>query len=665
MKLFKGRPFFMGFFIIVSTGLGSLFGLSVAMYHDLPEVRALEEYRPNVVSRILSEDGTELAELFLEKRIWISYSDLPEHLIEALIATEDHKFFEHKGIRFFAILRALVVDIRMGRMAQGGSTITQQLAKQLFLSPNKKIWRKIKEALLAIQIEKRYTKLEILELYSNQIYLGSGAYGVEAAAQVYFGKSARDLTLAQSALIAGLPRAPSRYSPLNNINLAKQRRATVLSRMAIENYITKEQEETARAEAIGLVKRSDEERLAKHFVEMVRIYLEKTYGSERLYREGLTVVTTLDPAMQRSAQRAVTDGLKRVNNTISGKRLYPDAVSAQAALIAIRPEDGAIVAMVGGADYGKSQFNRAVQAKRQPGSAFKPFVYLAALDTGFTAVDKIIDSPVSFPGATKHSEWKPVNFSKRFYGPVSLRRALEFSINVATVKLLDKIGIDQVISVAKRMGIKSKLRPYLSLALGVSEVSPLEITAAYAALANSGLYAKPYFIVSVENAKGEVLEERMPEVTDAIRPEVAYVLTKLLQGVVENGTGKVAKSIGRPVAGKTGTTSDFRDAWFVGYTPTLAAGVWVGFDDNRSLGAGETGGFTAGPIFTSFMSQALKNRPVLDFTPPERVVVKVVDRESGKLATDQCQDTYPEVFIEGTEPVEYCRRENDEEERLL
>ncbi|VAX25983.1 Multimodular transpeptidase-transglycosylase [hydrothermal vent metagenome] len=664
MKLFKGRPVFMGFFIIVSTGLGSLFGLSVAMYHDLPEVRALEEYRPNVVSRILAEDGTELAELFLEKRIWISYSDLPEHLIEALIATEDHKFFEHKGIRFFAILRALLVDIRMGRMAQGGSTITQQLAKQLFLSPNKKLWRKIKEALLAIQIEKRYTKVEILELYSNQIYLGSGAYGVAAAAQVYFGKSARDLTLAESAMIAGLPRAPSRYSPINNINLAKQRRATVLSRMAIENFITKEQEETARAEPIELVKRTDKERLAKHFVEMVRIYLEERYGSERLYREGLTVVTTLNPEMQRSARRAVAEGLKRVNNTISSKRLYPDAVSAQAALIAIRPEDGAIVAMIGGADYEKSQFNRAVNAKRQPGSGFKPFVYLAALDTGFTAVDKIIDSPVSFPGATKHSEWKPVNFSKRFYGPVSLRRALEFSINVATVKLLDKIGVDQVISVAKRMGITSKLRPYLSLALGVNEVSPLEITAAYSALANNGLYAKPYFIVSVENAKGKVLEERMPEVTDAIRPEVAYVLTKLLQGVIENGTGKVAKSIGRPVAGKTGTTNDFRDAWFLGYTPSLAAGVWVGFDDNRSLGPGETGGFAAGPIFASFMSQALKNRPVLDFTPPERVVVKVVDRESGKLATDQCRDTYPEVFIEGTEPVEYCVMENDEEERL-
>ncbi|VAX19687.1 Multimodular transpeptidase-transglycosylase [hydrothermal vent metagenome] len=657
-------PAFSILFLGASVGVGILLGLLMSMYYNLPEIKILEEHRPNVVTKILAEDGTLITELFREKRIWVDYADIPENLKKAITDTEDHTFFQHRGIRFMSILRALIVDIRLGRIAQGGSTITQQLAKTLFLSPEKNIMRKVKEALMAIEIERLYTKREILELYLNQIYMGSGAYGVEAASQVYFGKSSKDLTLAESALIAGLPRAPSRYSPLNNIDRAKQRRATVLSRMKAENDITPQEEDAANAEPILLKDQNAHKHSAKYFVEAIRAYLEKKYGADRVYREGLTVQTTLNLRMQEAAESAISKGLATISERIKRARLYNDDVLPEAALVAIRPSDGAILAMVGGSDFKKSQFNRAMSAKRQAGSAFKPFIYLAALNNGSSPADIIVDSPVSYPDPTKEGEWKPVNFSKRFYGPVTLRRALEASMNVATVKLLDKTGVESVIAITDKLGFSGKIKPYLSLALGALEVTPLELTSAYAALANGGVYSKPGMVLSVNNADGENLEERTPYFEDSATPEVTYVLTRMLQGVVENGTGKVAKSLGRPVAAKTGTTSDSRDAWFLGYTPNLAVGVWVGFDDNRSLGPRETGGHTAGPIWTDFMKKALKNSPTLNFMPPERVVVKIIDRNTGKLATGLCLDTIAEVFITGTEPTDYCEVEGKETDRL-
>ncbi len=652
------------FFLALSMLTGAAFGVMFSMYQDLPEINALEEHRPNVVTTILAEDGQKITDLYIEKRIKVPYSAMPPNLINALLATEDTEFFNHKGIRFMSILRALLVDIRLGRMAQGGSTITQQLAKQLFLTPKKNLSRKIREALLAIQIEKIYTKKEILELYCNQIYLGSGAYGFEAAAQVYFGKSVEELSLVESALLAGLPRAPSRYSPLNNPKLAKQRRNIVLSRMRLEKLISKEEEEAASLEPVRFKEKDPKENLARYFTESVRNYLIGKYGEDRVYKEGLTVTTTLDIDMQAKAKKAVDDGLKIVANRIKLSRRYSDNATPQAALVALRPEDGAILAMVGGADYDKSKFNHVTMAKRQPGSAFKPFIYITALENGMTAADTVIDSPVSYPDPSKGGAWKPVNFSKRFYGPVTLRRALESSMNVATVKILDRVGIDPVIEMAGRLGIQSKLPPYLSLALGAAEVSPLEIVSAYATLANMGIRTAPYYIKSVRNSDGETLEEHLPDMTDAVRPVVAYTITNMLEGVIENGTGKIAKSLGMPVAGKTGTTNDFRDAWFVGYTPGLAAGVWIGFDDNRPLGPGETGGHTAGPIWTKFMAEALKHKPVKDFIAPERIVVKIIDRETGKLATNLCRDTIAEVFISGTEPLEFCQAEQRDDNRL-
>jgi penicillin-binding protein 1A len=658
------RPTLFGALMVAAAMAGIVLGLVFATYHDLPAINELEEYRPNVVTRILDRNGELISELFLEKRIWISYNDIPETFIKAITATEDAKFFEHRGVRLLSIMRAMIVDIRSGRIVQGGSTITQQLAKQLFLTPEKSIARKIKEALLAIQIEKQYTKREILELYCNQIYLGSGAYGIQAASNIYFGKSVSDLSLAESALLAGLPKAPSRYSPFRRVDLARQRRATVLSRMLTEGHITDTQEAEAKQEPVNLVLKQEGQGLSSHFVETVRIYLDKTYGSDRLYREGLIVTTTLDIELQAMAEKAARQGVKKVNTRIKRARLYSDDVNVEVALVSLRPDDGAILAMVGGSDFATSQFNRATSAHRQPGSAFKPIIYLTALDTGFSPSDIIIDSPVSYRSHTGKGEWKPANFSNRFYGPVTLRRALESSINVTSVKLLNKIGIDTVIAMAQKAGIRSNLTAGLSLALGASEVTPLELTSAYTVFANKGLYAEPYFIISVINSEGEILEEAATEVIDVVRPEVAYVLTNMLEGVIQNGTGRSVRSLNRPAAGKTGTTNDYRDAWFIGYTPDIVTGVWVGFDDNRSMGRGETGGRAAAPIWLGFMTAALKNRPLLNFTPPKHIVARTIDRESGKLATDRCRDTFEEIFVEGYEPSEFCRLEIDQNNRF-
>ena len=656
-KLLTRRPLLFTSLVAIAVCAGVLLGLTFAMYSDLPEINRLEDYKPNVVTRILDKDGRKIAELYKEKRVWISFEDIPELLKQAIIATEDTEFFQHKGLRLMSIVRAVLIDIQKGRMAQGGSTITQQLTKQLFLTPQKHVVRKIKEALLSIQIEKRYTKREIFELYANQIYLGSGAYGVESAARIYFGKSATDLNLEESALIAGLPKAPSSYSPFKNMKLAKQRRDIVLGRMSAVGYITAEQELASRAKPIELVEKVRNRWAAPYFVDYIKQYLEKTYGEDRVYREGLVVTTTLDSDMQKSAESAVSKGVDIVNKRVARKKLYHDDARVDAALVAIRPEDGAVVAMVGGADFGKSQYNKALYALRQPGSAFKPFVYLTALNAGFSPGDIVIDSPVVYKKGSGKGFWKPSNFSNKFYGPVTLRTALERSMNIAAIKLMDKVGIQSVIDTARSLGIKSPLVRGRSLALGASEVTPLELTAAYATFANNGLYSKPYFIKSVVNADGETLEEAVPEVRDAIRPEVAYTITNMLRGVVQNGTGKAVKKLGRDAAGKTGTTNSYHDAWFAGYTPQLAVTVWTGFDDNRSMGRGETGGRAAAPIWLEFMAGALKNKPSLAFTPPEGIVIRKIDRKSGKLATHRCKDTFEEVYVEGSEPLEQCKLE--------
>jgi len=637
-----------------ATATGVILGQLFAMYQGLPALERLEEYRPNVVTRILDRNGDVYHELYREKRFWVEYDTIPQHLKDAIVAVEDDQFFAHKGVRLSSILRALLTDIRQMSMAQGGSTITQQLAKVLFLTPEKKISRKIREALLAIELEKRYTKEEILELYCNQIFLGSGSYGVEAASRIYFGKSIQELTLAESAMLAGLPKAPNRYSPFKNPEAALRRRNIVLRRMLEEGKITEEEELAAEGALLRLAENGGGAQLAGHYVELVRVQLLKNFGSASLYQDGLQVTTTLDMRMQAAAEKAVAEGLAVINEQEKKAGVRHDGALAQAGLVAIEVSSGDVLAMVGGADFNTSEFNHATQALRQPGSAFKPFIYLAALEKGYHPASVVVDSPVSFPRTDSPGFWKPRNYSNKFYGPVTLRKALENSLNVSTVKLLHDIGEGPVINVARRLGVEAPLPADLSLALGSAEMTLMELTAAYATLANKGLYTSPSIIKSVVDSEGAILDTAPPRVTEAVRPEVAYVLSNMLKGVVENGTGQRAQIPGRHIAGKTGTTNDNRDAWFIGYTADIAVGVWVGFDDNRSLSSRQTGGRAAAPIWAAFMKEALRGIPSRDFPPPVAVVARLIDRETGLLANQWCQDSVTELFVAGMEPKESC-----------
>ncbi|MFQ5432953.1 MAG: penicillin-binding protein 1A [Nitrospinota bacterium] len=635
---------------------GGIVGYVFAWYSELPDIKLLQEFRPPVTTKVYSDDRRLIGEFFMEKRELIDYRHIPKQAINAVLATEDVKFFEHRGIRLWSLLRALIADIRAAKFVQGGSTITQQLAKTLFLTPEKSISRKIKEMLIALQIELNYTKKEILTLYFNQIYFGSGAYGLEAASKIYFNKRAQELTLAESALLAGLPRAPSYYSPHNDIQRSKDRRATVLKRMLDEGFITKEQKEAADAEEIPLTSKGVLPQ-APYFLETIRRKLEEKYGSDQIYREGLEIYTTLNIEMQEAARRTVEKGLRAVESRNAKKNSDDDTEERpvlQAALIAIDPANGDVKALVGGRDFNKSEFNRAVQAKRQPGSAFKPVIYATALMEGWTPASILVDSPVILKDPTKPDKWKPENFSKKFYGPVTMRKALEKSLNVATIKLLQKVGADNVISMAIRLGIDSELHPYPSMALGVSELSLLEITSAYAVFANMGGRAEPRWLRLIRKSDGSLLEKNPPSYTEAMPAQQAFLITKMLQGVIENGTGRVAKKLGREAAAKTGTTDNFTDAWFIGYTPELATGVWVGYDMKKKIGKNETGAKAAGPIWTRFMKEALSSQPIMKFKIPEKIVAVDIEPSTGLLADPSCGKTVTEYFLKGTEPRRLC-----------
>lgn len=649
----SSKPLIFYALLLLSITGGALGGLVYALISDLPALAELGHFRPAQVTRIYSSDGVLLKELYRQKRIYIPYSQIPENIKNALVAVEDREFFTHGGIRFASILRALIADIRMGRVVQGGSTITQQLAKQIFLTSEKSLVRKIKEAVLAIEIENRFSKEKILELYCNQIYLGAGAYGFEAASQVYFGKSVDDLTLAESALLAGLPKAPSRYSPFKNLKLAVTRRSTVLSSMFEAGYIDKSVELASRNEKVVLVKRQKREGIAPHAVENIRQYLEKKYGTEALYFRGMKVNSTINSNLQEIANDKFIDGIIKTDKAIAHKRLYLDNTKVDGAFVAMRVYDSAVLALIGGRDFNKSQFNRATQAKRQPGSAFKPFVYMSAISAGYTPADIIVDSPVSLPDG-KGGKWQPQNYSNRFYGPVRLRFALEHSLNVSSVKLLRKIGVASAIEMARRAGIVSPLANNLTLALGSSALSLMEMVNGYTTIANMGIRNKPYMIEKVSDLDGNLLEEKVPSPLRVIEPAVAYVTTRMLMGVVTNGTGKIARKIGRPVGAKTGTTNNYKDAWFLGFTPKISAGVYIGFDDGRSMGKGATGGKTAGPVFTDFMKEGLAKEPIISFHPPENVTVREIDGQSGLLYEEGCPEKIVEFFVEGSEPVKYC-----------
>ncbi|MCX8031367.1 MAG: PBP1A family penicillin-binding protein [Thermodesulfovibrionales bacterium] len=693
------------FLIIISILLlGSIIGAYLAFAQNIPAIADLKKSRKTEGTKIYADDNSLIGEIKIDKGIYVTFNNFPQHLINAVIAIEDSRFWTHKGLDYIGIARALITDIIHASVKQGGSTITQQLAKIMFLSPEKTITRKIKEAHLAIKIEKELSKKEILELYLNKVYFGHGAYGIEMASKLYFGKSVSQLTLPESALLAGLIKAPNTFSPYNNLVKAKERQEVVLARMEEEGYITASQREYYKKQPIVLSTFRLDNESNNYFIEYLRQYLEQKYGEEMVYRKGLKVYTTLDKQTQIFAQRALREGLREIDKRkgwrgpignkeikqedykeitpsispkigeistgtvlsvnaqeaiiktrgITGKLALKDALWAsnildpktgknrtlnnfkltdilkkgdiiyvrvkavsknsfsfsleqepevEGALIALDPETGYLKALVGGFSFSKSDFNRAILAKRQPGSAFKPFVYAVALQNGFTPESIIIDEPVTYRWGNE--QWSPENYDRKYNGPTTLREALAHSRNVVTVKLVDLIGIDTVRNFAIKSGIESTMPRDLSIALGSMSVTPLELTAAYCVFANGGKRLKPIAIRYITDSQGTVLEENIPQSEDVLSPEIAAQVTSMLTDVILYGTGARA-NIGRTAAGKTGTTNDYKDAWFIGYTPHLIAGVWVGYDDmKKSLGQSEVGGRAAAPIWANFMKNAL------------------------------------------------------------
>jgi penicillin-binding protein 1A len=762
------------FFIIL--GLAA-WGIYLYFTHDLPRVDSLRDYNPPIISTVYSGTGELIGEFFVEKRIVVPIEEIPRFVLQAFVAAEDARFFQHEGLDYSAILRAFWKNLRAGEIVQGGSTITQQVARSLLLSSERKWSRKIREAILAYRMEKSLSKEEILYLYLNQIYLGHGAYGIEAASRNYFGKHVKDLSLAEAAMLAGLPQAPTRNSPYNHPRRAKLRQAYVLDQMVENGYTSRAEAMEAQETVLEIhPRRSKFLELAPYFTEHVRRYVEEKYGRDTLYKEGLQIFTTLDMAMQKSAQKAVHRGLKeldkrqgyrgplrhldpdeiesfckeaqeelgqsplgegeealgvvvevrerekavlvkvgdrmgrieleemkwarkpdpevphyqaRVRNPgdvlqvgdvikarvkgVSGKTMMLSLEQdplVHAALLSIDLKTGYVKAMVGGRDFQESQFNRAVQAKRQAGSAFKPIIYASAIDNGYTPATVIVDSPIIYDGTQDYQSWKPRNYEEKFYGPTTLRKALAKSRNVITVKIVQDIGIPSVIHYARKLGIQSPLNEDLSMALGSSSVSLLELTKAYAVFGNQGRRVEPIFIKKITNNDGSLLEEHVPPAgsisphhgndrgaegddEQIISPETAYIITNLLEGVIRNGTGWRAKALGRPCAGKTGTTDDYSDAWFMGYTPDLITGVWVGFDQERPLGKDETGSRAACPIWLDFMKTVLKGKPIKHFPATSGIIFAKIDPDTGLLASPSSRTPFFECFKEGTAPTRY------------
>ncbi len=636
--------FFIILFFLIIPGILAV-GTYIYFSYDLPRLTSVEDYTPKTVTQVFSENGEIIAEFFVEKRYIIPIEEMPATLIRAFISSEDARFFEHQGIDLLSIFRALIKNIKSMDIVQGGSTITQQITKSLLLSPEKSYTRKIKEAILARRIENSLSKRDILSIYLNQIYLGHRSYGVEAAALTYFGKHASELNLAESALLAGLPKAPSAYSPIRHPLKAQKRQRYVLQRMLQRGYITKDQAKEAADMTLNIIPPENKNiKVAPYFTEHLRQYLENTYGTDLLYGEGLKVYTPLNSLMQKSAQRAVESGLNDFE-TREGSQEGGGA-RVQGALVAMEPRTGHVKALVGGVNFLENQFNRAIQARRQLGSAFKPIVYAAALDKDYATTTIIIDSPLIFKIKSDMEFWEPRNYDLAFKGPITLRKALAYSRNIITIKILQDIGIDYVINYAKRLGIDSPLNRDLSLALGSSGVSLLEITRAYAVFANQGFKVEPIFITKVTDRNGTVLEENKPRLAQAISPQTSYIMTSLLTSVVEEGTGRKVKALHRPCAGKTGTTNDVRDAWFIGFTPHIIAGTWVGFDDEKPLGKHETGAVAASPIWLNFMQDVLEGTPMKTFSIPEGIIFVKIDPETGKPPSPQSRKIIFECFKE-------------------
>ncbi|PKN18701.1 MAG: penicillin-binding protein [Deltaproteobacteria bacterium HGW-Deltaproteobacteria-6] len=628
---------------------------------DLPGIDALKDYRPSIASRVFDENNELIDEFFLEDRKLIKISDVPKIAQHAFVAAEDSRFYQHQGVDLQSIFRAMFKNVEAGKIVQGGSTITQQVAKLMYLTPERKYIRKLKEAILSYRIDKYLSKDEILNLYLNQIYLGHGTYGIESASIGYFGKSAKDLILPEAALLAGLPKAPTTYSPFLSLDRAKQRQVYVLTRMMEEGFITKEQMDKAVAAPIKLRPMKPKDKVAAYFVEHVRRYVQEKYGADVLYKEGLSIYTTLNLSAQKAARDALIKGLTEME-----ERGKAEKGLAQGALYCMDVKTGAIRALVGGRDFSKSEFNRATQSRRQPGSAFKPLIYTAAFDKGMNPSTRFVDSPIVFEDPSQDDGlWKPKNFDGKFLGPITMRTALVQSRNVVTVKILQEIGIDYATSYAANMGIESSLSKNLSLALGSSGVTLQELVRAYGVLGNGGKKVTPYFIRKIVDRTGNVFEEAKVISEQVIDSRIAFMTTYVMQDVVESGTGRRVKSIGRPVAGKTGTTNDIRDAWFIGFTPSLITGVWIGYDQEKSLGKQEVGGRAAAPVWLYFMEKALANAPVEAFPAPEGIVFVKVDHKSGRPTQASGPGTIYECFLDNAPPSEKEEETTEEKEELF
>lgn len=583
-----------GFLFAISLTLSLFVGgllLTLSLLR-VPDIRTISEYQPSQASEILDRHGNVIERIYTENRTVVPLSEMPAYLPQAFVAAEDGRFYEHPGLDFWSVFRAAINNMRSGRRGQGGSTITQQVARSLLLTPEKTYLRKFKEAILAWRIDTLLTKDEILYIYLNQIYLGSGAYGVEAASQAYFGKRSRDLSLGEAAILAGLPQAPSRYSPHRNMNAALNRQRYVLNRMAADGYVTMAAARTAFTQPIHLAENPDIKRGENgYFIQLVKKQAEKILG-QSLNRAGVRIRTTMDSRAQRRAAAVLKKGIGSS---------FPGNKKVQGALIAIDSCNGEVLALVGGRDFNKSAFDRATQARRSAGSLFKPLLYAAAFEKGFTPDSILIDSPFAIRGHDG-KEWKPKNFSGKYFGETSLRVALVHSRNIIAIKLLQKVGIERVHTLAKQFGIHPPITADLSLALGATGVSLLEITAAYSPFVCKGNYFPPTLISAIESNGGRRIFTAQPAGKQVLMPSVATEMKGLLTDVIQKGTGKRAGGLQAVSGGKTGTTNKNKDAWFVGFSGKTLAGVWLGYDDNKSLGNGKSGGVVAAPIWHDFMS---------------------------------------------------------------
>jgi penicillin-binding protein 1A len=626
-----------------------LVGLVLWELRDLPRFDRLTDYAPKQATRLTTVDGQEVGAFYHERRTVVPMERIPKVLREAVVSAEDKDFYHRQGgISFSGMLRAAAKHFLLGGRLEGGSTITQQVVKTFLLSPERTFSRKWREIVLAERMDKHLSHDEILFLYLNQIYFGHQRYGVEEASRYYFGKHVWEINLGEAALLAGMPQSPQAYSPIHHADAAKRRQLYVLRRLREDGAISEQEEKVEAARPIAV--NPPDEPPADYYLEEVRRYLEARYGATAVYEGGLQVGVGMDPQLQRAAVEAVEKGLQQLE-----KRQHFEQVKPEAAFAVIDPSSRRVLVLVGGRDFKRSSFDRAVQAHRQPGSAFKPFVYAAAIDSGkFTAASVLTDTPEVVRIPETGEVWKPVNHeSAEFEGPMTLRRALAESKNTVAVKLIEGLGADPVIVLAHRLGIVSDLPKTLTLGLGAGEVTLLELTNAYATFDAGGNFAAPLLVLKVLDPRGQVLEANQARPQPALRPEVAYIMTDLLQSVItdDRGTGRRARSLPGPLAGKTGTPSDYRDAWFLGYSNALVAGAWVGFDDHRPLGTEETGARAALPIWMAFMEKALKLYPPQSFGVPPSVVFARVDQASGKLSAPGDLEGKQEPFLPGTAPT--------------